>query len=102
MRRIWEVNAGATQPLGHEQATVGTSVTTLAPPAGTRRVTFRTLGQPINFTDDGTDPTDATGFPLLADEVMVHDVDEPQAIKLIRSSEATADADVRVMYHGNG
>lgn len=101
-RKVWEFNMGATQPLGHTQVTVTSTVAVVTPPAGTRRITFRTVGQPINFTDDGVNPTASTGFPLFANEVMVHDVDEPKLILMYLATGATADADVRIMYHGNG
>jgi len=91
---------GPTKSLGHASATVGTSAVGLtAPPAETRRTVIRTVGQPINWRDDGTDPTSTTGMALLSDETLVYDGD-PALFKMIRSSTATADADVRIAYYG--
>lgn len=101
-RRIWEVSLGPSNPLGHEQLTVGTSAVGLPNiPAGTRRVLLRVVNQPVNWTDFPDDPPTATfGMPLLKDESLVFDGD-PENFRLIRASSATADADVRVAYYGN-
>jgi hypothetical protein len=89
-------------PLGHVQVSVGTTVVALPSlPARDRirRVTIRVLGQPINFRDDGVDPTGAVGFPLLADETLVYDGD-PELFRMRTDSTATGNADVRIAYYG--
>jgi hypothetical protein len=99
-RYVWEYTDGPNEPLGHEQVTVSTSAVSLpSVPAEARRAIIRTLGQPINYRDDAVDPTDTTGFPLLEDEVYVYN-GTMSAFKMIRSSDATDDADVRVAYYG--
>lgn len=86
--------------LGHAQLTVGTSAVSLAdPPARAKRTVIRTLGQPINWRDDGDDPTGTTGMALLEDEIVILDAD-PNKIRLIRAAAASGDADVRVAYYG--
>lgn len=85
--------------LDHDQITVGSSAVSLGdPPARAKRTVIRTLGQPINWRDDGQDPTGTTGMALLADEIVVLDAD-PNRIKLIRAADATGDADVRVAFY---
>jgi hypothetical protein len=58
------------------------------------------MNQPVNWRDDGTDPTSTTGMPLLKDESLVFDGTMGN-FKLIRAASATGDADVRVAYYGN-
>lgn len=88
-------------PLGHFQVTVSTAAITLPTiPAEARRVIIRSLGQPINYRDDGTSPTASTGFPILADEWIVYDTVPTAAFKMIRAASATADADVRIAFYG--
>lgn len=100
-RKIWEVNLGPTNPLGHAQVTVSTSAVGLpSPPAAARRALIRVLNQPVNWRDDGVDPTSTTGMAMLADESLVFD-GVMTNFKLIRDSAATGDADVRVAYYGN-
>lgn len=88
--------------LGHEQLTVGSTAVGLPNLPNLdrlRRVVIRNLNQPINWQDDGNDPTSSTGFHALADEIVVYD-GEFDLIKFIRASTATADADVRIAYYG--
>lgn len=100
-RRIWEVSAGPSTPLGHASATVTIAAVGLPnPPALSRRAVIRPLGQPINWRDDGVDPTAGTGMPLLADEPMVYDGEPLTNFKMIRAASATTDIDVRVAYYG--
>jgi hypothetical protein len=87
-----------TVPLGHAQYTVGTGVTTISAPAGTKRMHFRSLGSPVNFRDDGVDPSGSTGFPILADEWLLYD-SEVIDFRVTRSNSATVDADVRVAFY---
>lgn len=85
--------------LGHEQLTVSTAAVALQQaPENARRTVIRTLGQDINWRDDGADPTASDGMALLADETLVFDGD-PFLIRLIRASTASGDADVRVAYY---
>lgn len=88
--------------LGHEQLTVGTTAVglpNLPDLAKLRRVVVRNLGEPMNWRDDGTSPTANTGFPSLADEIMVFDGDFEQ-LEFIRSASAGNDIDVRIAYYG--
>lgn len=84
----------------HEQLTVSTVAVGLPNvPERTRRVLIRVLDQPVNFTDvAGQEPTATFGMPLLKDESLVFD-GNPYDFKLIRSSAATGDADVRIAYY---
>jgi hypothetical protein len=98
-RRVWEFSMGPTKPLGHNKVTVSSSAVSLPSiPAGVKRVVIRTLGQAINWRDDGTDPTSSVGMALLADETLVFDGDA-YLFRMIRSS--GSDADVRVAYYSN-
>lgn len=86
--------------LGHEKVDVGTSAVGFANvPTRVKRTMIRTLGQPINWRDDGQDPDGSTGMTLLKDEVLIFDAD-PNRFKMIRTSAATGNADVRVSYYG--
>lgn len=87
-----------TTPLGHAQYTVGITVTTITAPAGTKRMHFRSLGAPVNFRDDGVDPSGSSGFPILADEWLLYD-SEVIDFRVTRASDATTDADVRVAFY---
>lgn len=87
--------------LGHFQVTVSSAAVALPSiPAEARRVVIRSLGQPINFRDDGTDPDGSTGFPILADEWIIYDTVPTANFKMITSSAATGNADVRISYYG--
>ncbi len=100
-RKIWELSPGPSTALGHALVTVGVTATSLPSiPATARRAIIRPLGQPINYRDDGTDPTGTTGFPVLKDEVYVYDGDPLSSLRMILSSTATGDAEVRVAYYG--
>lgn len=95
------VSLAPVTPLGHFQVTVsGSAVPLPTIPPEARRVVIRTLGQPINFRDDGTSPTGTTGFPMLADEWIVYDTVPTIDFEMILGSTATGDADVRVSYYG--
>lgn len=86
--------------LGHQKITVGTTAVGFNdPPARTKRTMIRTLGQPINFRDDGVDPDANTGMTLLKDEILIFDAD-PNQFKMIRTAAASGDADVRVSFYG--
>lgn len=90
-------------PLGHAQVTVGLSAVGLSSIPNlsrVRRIVIRNLGQPINWRDDGTDPTGTTGMVALKDEILVYDGDKADQFKMIRNSAATGDADVRIAYYG--
>jgi len=93
------VSLGAATPLGHSQVTVSTGVTSVTPPTGTKKMHLRTLGQPINWKDDGTSPSSTDGFPLLADEWLNYDNDFT-VFKMTLSVDATGDADVRMAFYG--
>ena len=88
---------------GHQQVTVSTAVESLPEPAvgwdRIRRVALRNLDQPIDWTNDATDPDGTTNFKSLADEIVVLDTDF-QDFRMKRSADATADADVRIAYFG--
>lgn len=91
--------------LGHAQVTAGAVAVPLPSLASydtgrISRVVIRPLANPINWRDDGTDPTATTGFPLLADEVFVYDGADLYKFKLIKNTAATADVDVRIIYYG--
>lgn len=99
-RKVWEFSDGPNDPLGHAQVTVSSVAVGLPSiPELARRALIRTLGQPLNYRDDGVNPTDSTGFPLLEDEAYVYNGDMAD-FKMILSSAATGDADVRVAYYG--
>lgn len=90
---------------GHFQATVGSSAVGLPGLPGDWsqrifRVVIRVLAGDVNFRDDGTNPSDTTGFPIKQDETLVYDGSDLSAVKLIRAASAAADADVRVWYMG--
>lgn len=93
-----------TNALGHGKVTVSSSAVGLpdlpSNPAAIRRVVIRTVDQPVCLRDDGVDPSSTTGLYLAAGDTIVHDGSRPDLIKLIRASDATADADVRVAYYG--
>ena len=92
-----------TNALGHEKLTVSSTAVGLQDLPSLdriRRIVIRTVDQPVNLRDDGTDPTNNTGLYLAAGDTIVHDGSRPDQIKLIRAIDATADADVRVAYYG--
>jgi hypothetical protein len=94
-------SAAPVTPLGHFQVTVGTSAVGLPSiPAEARRVYLTPVGAPINFRDDGTNPTGSSGYPIPADTHFTYDVEPTATFKMIRASTATSDADVRVAYYG--
>jgi hypothetical protein len=88
---------------GHQNVTVGTSPASLPTPSvgwgRVRRVVVRNLGQPIDWTNDGTTPDGETSMKSLSDDVVVLDTDFLN-FRMVRSPDATADADVRVAYFG--
>lgn len=89
-------------PLGHAQVTVaGAAVILPSLPAiwRVRRATIRTLLQPINWRDDGVDPTNTVGMFLDKGETLIYDGDMT-LFKMITDASATGSADVRVAYHG--
>lgn len=106
VRRIWDVSDRPTTPLGHVTISVGSIAKDLTDggantiPVDAKRAIVRSLGQPINWRDDGSAPTATTGFPLLADESLVYDGD-PALFQMIQSSAASGAADVRVAYYGD-
>lgn len=90
-------------PIGHEQVTVGAAAVSLPGLANydlnrITRVVLRNIAYPVNWRDDGVDPTAGTGFPLMADEVFVYDGADLTKFRLIRA--ASNDVDVRVIYYG--
>lgn len=90
-------------PLGHESLAVGTSAVgpALLPPLDhVRRVVVRTVDQPVNYTDDGVDPTSTTGMYLAAGDTLIYDATRADQLKFIRASSATGNADVRIAYYG--
>lgn len=98
-------------PLGHFEATVSTTPEPLPGlntvltaqedrPERIRRVVIRNVGQPMVWTDDGTDPTGSHGMPSLADEVLIYDGSDLDQLRFARSPSATADVDLRVAYYG--
>lgn len=92
------ISLAPVRPLGHQQVTVSTGVTTLSPPAGAKRMHLRSLGQPINWRDDGVDPSSTSGFPILSDEWLLYDA-EVNDFRMTTGSTATGDADVRIAYY---
>ena len=88
-------------PMGYAQVTVGGSAVGLPglpDVERVRRVMIRVLGGPINFRDDGVDPTDSEGFTILKDEVFVYDGDF-ERFRMVKDD--VADADVRIIYYGD-
>ncbi len=95
------VSLAPATPLLHEQLTVSTIALALPNlPAEARRVYIFSKGQPLNFRDDGVNPTAGTGYPIPADTHFVYDNTPSSSFKLIRDSTATGDADVRIAYYG--
>lgn len=95
------VSLAPVTPLGHFQVTVSSTPLPLPSiPSGARRVAIRSLGQPINFRDDGTDPDAGNGFPILTDEWLIYDTVPTTAFKMVLGTGATGDADVRIAYYG--
>lgn len=95
------VSTAPVTPLGHHKFTVGGSPVAL--PGLTpevRRVYLTSIGQPLEFRDDGTDPDGSNGYPIPADTHFVYDNDVPSSFRLILASTATGPADVRVCYYG--
>lgn len=64
-----------------------------------RRVIIQPLDQPVNYRDDGTDPTSTTGLQVPAGTFFVYDGD-PTKFRMILANTATGDADVRLGYYG--
>lgn len=82
-------------PVGYTQSTVTTTVVTLTPPGvNIRRVIIRVSGGKVRFRDDGGDPTQSLGFPILADETMIVDskFTDLRFIKDISATSITLDA----------
>lgn len=89
-------------PLGHAQASVGASAVGLPSIPQlfrVRRATIRVVGQPINWRDDGVDPTGSVGMLLAAGDTLVYDGDVT-LFKMITDASAVGNADIRVAYHG--
>ncbi len=89
---------------GHANVDVDTSVHSLPDPGvpwdKIRRVIVRALGQPIEWTTDGTDPDGTSSMRLLADnDVLVLDTDFTQ-FRMTQSPAASGAADVRIVYLG--
>lgn len=97
-RRIWEISSGPSSPRGHFTVSV-TNVAVGLPslPEDVRRMVLRSMAAPINWRDDGTDPTLSSGMPVLTDEPLIYDGDVMSTFKMIRST--GVDADVRVAYY---
>jgi hypothetical protein len=95
------VSVAPAVPLGHQQVTVTTAAVALPSlPEGTKRVVIRPLSDPINFRDDGVDPTSTTGMYIFADELFVYDTEPTASFKMIRAADAADDVDVRIAYYG--
>jgi hypothetical protein len=95
------VSLAPATPLGHFQLIVsGSPVALPAVPAEARRVFITSIGQPIEFRDDGVMPDGTNGYPIPADTHFVYDNNIPAAFRLVLSVEATGDADVRGAYYG--
>lgn len=89
-------------PLGVHVMTVSSTPLTLPNLPSSdqlRRVAIRGLGQPWEWSDDGTVLNGSNGFRQLADEIVVYDA-AFDTIQLIRASTASADVDVRLAYYG--
>lgn len=89
-------------PLGHAQVTVSTSVVglpSIPDRKRVRKVVVRPVDQPINYRDDGQDPTTTTGMHLFAGDAFVYDGD-PDLWRMCTDAAATGSADVRVAYYG--
>ncbi len=90
-------------PLGHAVLSVTTSAVAL-PSIPTldriRRVVIRAVDQPINWQDDGVDPSSTTGMYLAAGDTLIYDGTRSDLIRLIRAASATTNADVRIAYYG--
>jgi hypothetical protein len=88
--------------LGFEQLTVGSTV--VGPPNlpnvdRTRRIVIQPLGNPLNYRDDGVDPTGSVGLQIPADSFFVFDGD-PSKLRLRTDNSAIGTADVRFGYYG--
>ncbi len=88
-------------PLGHVKVSVGTTAVGLPSlPSNCRRVYLTPLGQPIEFRDDGVTPDGSNGYPIPANTHFNYDTEPSANFLMVRSSTATADADVRIAYYG--
>lgn len=95
------VSAAPVTPLGHFQVTVGAVATGLPSiPAEARRVYITSVGQPINFRDDGVDPSASSGYPIPADTHFTYDTVPTTDFRMCTAAAATGSADVRVAYYG--
>lgn len=88
-------------PLGHFQLSVTTvvSLPSLPDRKRIRRAVITTVDQPLNWRDDGSDPTTTVGGYLEAGATLVYDGDM-ELFRMCTDARATAAADVRVAYHG--
>ncbi len=98
---VYDETNKALLPLGSVQQMVSTTAVALSSiPAGATRAIIRPRNE-VNWTDkSGEAPTASTGMYLQAHEVLVYDGGPLADVRLIRSSLATGDADVRVLYYG--
>ncbi len=90
-------------PLGHTNLTVSTaavSLPTLPALDRIRRVVIRTVDQPVNWQDDGLDPSTTSGMYLATGDTLVYDGTRSDLLRLIRAASATSNADVRIAYYG--
>ena len=88
-------------PRGHFEVSVADTpvgLPSLPDELHVRRIVIRPLGADIVFTDDGSTPSATHGMPLLQNEILVYDGQNPANFKMIRR--AATNADVRVAYYG--
>lgn len=89
-------SAAPVTPLGHAEATVGTSPVGLPSiPANARRVVLRS-GEELTYTDDGTAPSATHGMIIPAATVFVYDTEPTTAFQM----RCAVSSDVRIAYYG--
>ncbi|RRV49572.1 hypothetical protein [Pseudomonas sp. p106] len=84
--------------LGYQQVPVAIDAVAPAPvpPAGTIVALMKVEGAPVRYRDDGVDPTQAIGMPLMIGESLVYD-----AVMLdMRLIAQQAGAIVNIAYYG--
>ena len=87
------------KPKGYQQLTVSTTAVGLTVPVGATRAVVKVIAQPVRYRDDGTAPTSAAGYPLVANETFeVDGISTLGAAKFIRS--AASDATLEILYYG--
>lgn len=83
-------------PLGFEEVSDLSTVSSLTPPTGSQTALIQAEGEDVRWKGDGSDPTGTEGMLLLSGESIRYSGD----LGALRFIEATAGASLNVSYYG--